>query len=106
MASLFSPTPVEQGMPQPANPGAAGPGEEILLVAGFGNPAAADYVAHVCGRGSPDVALVADADVCRRVDGPARLYPLDRSSRAVLRAATERARVRAVVLFLNPRLTG
>jgi hypothetical protein len=48
---------------------------------------------------------VADADVCRRADGPARLYPLDRFSGSALRAATEHARAPGVILFLSPRLT-
>jgi hypothetical protein len=78
--------------------------EAVLLVASFGDPAAADYAAFACRRAPAQVALVGDACTCRHVEAPARLYPLGGPPEFTFRF-TSSDRVAAAVVFLPPRLT-
>jgi hypothetical protein len=84
MVSPSLATPVEAGAPQAPAPGPAAAPAEVLLVAGLGNPAAADYADHLRRHGDGRCAVVTDAD------GP---------------SAAEHGRLAGVVLFLPRRLT-
>jgi hypothetical protein len=82
MASLSLPTPAEAPAPQPGEAGAAGPRDDVVLVAGFGSPVDVDYAAFARRQGGGRVTLT------------------------VARAGfTGLGRAGAVVIFLPPRLT-
>src|SRR6516165_3031088 len=76
-----------------------------VLVAGFADPAAADYAAYTCRRGDGQVAIVADAEVRRRVEAPVRAYSFDDLAGGEMAAATDGGAVASLILFLNSRLT-
>src|SRR5262249_40946218 len=84
MASPFLTTLLEEKTPQPTNPREAEPKEDLLLVAGFGNPVAADYVAHLSRLGIRNVAIEQDV---------------------ALRSTGEDNRIGTLVLFLPPGLS-
>jgi hypothetical protein len=76
-----------------------------LLVASFGERAAADYVAYAGRVPDRNVAVVAAGEACRRAPSDVRACPLADFSRAALRTATAGGRVSELVVFLGPRLT-
>src|SRR5262245_56392660 len=76
-----------------------------LLVASFGDPAAADYAAYACRLGDGKVTVVADAGILRQVEAPARPYPLQDLAQAAPPTAAGRGPFTALILFLNPRLS-
>jgi hypothetical protein len=78
---------------------------DALLVVSFGDPVAADYAAYACGLGDGKVTVAADAKLLRRVEAPARPYPLEDLARNVPPTAAGRGRFTALVLFLKPRLS-
>src|SRR5262245_57721429 len=76
-----------------------------LLVASFGDPVAADYAAYAGRSGDGKVTVAADARILRRVEAPARPYPLEDLARNAPPTAAGRGRFMALVLFLKPRLS-
>src|SRR5260370_36060818 len=94
MASLSLDIPVEKPKALSAIPDAERRQEELLLVAGFGNPLAADYAAHV--------SLPSGGGAARRL----RLADLSEpAANAHLHSTVGNPRVAALGLFLSPRLT-
>lgn len=79
MASLSLPTPAEAPAPPAPRP-------EVILVAGFRNPIAADYAAYIRQQKSYSIAIVTEAEDFYPVQAPAPIS--------------------AVVLFLGRRMTG
>jgi hypothetical protein len=78
---------------------------EVLLVASFGDAVAADYAAYACRLGEGKVTVVADTRVLRRVEAPARPYPLEDLTQAAPPSVAGRGRFTALILFLNSRLS-
>jgi hypothetical protein len=87
MASLSFATPVEEASPLPARPGVAAK-TEAVVVAGFGNPVAVDYLAYVQRRGDRIIA-----------------YPGGEGGAGQADKTVGRDAVGAVFLFLPRRLT-
>jgi hypothetical protein len=86
MASLSSPTLVEQRGSPPSWPAATGPARhDVLLVADLGNPVAADYIRYVAGQKDRPQAVITEADLFQR--------------------AADHRPLNSVVLFLPPRWT-
>jgi hypothetical protein len=75
-------------MPQAAG---SGPTEEVVVVAGFGNPVAADYAAYLSRRGGRRFVVV--ADVLERFASAESLIELTQGG------------VPTLVLFVGPRLS-
>jgi hypothetical protein len=69
--------------------------DEVLVIAGCGNPVLADYATHCIRRGR-NVSVISTPDVCRKIAAPAELYLAPHSGR----------RVSGIVVFLNKHLTG
>src|SRR5262249_54706549 len=79
--------------------------DEVILIAGAGDPIIADLAAFLCSAGRRSVAVLSPAAVCARIRGPAEVHPLDKFSTASFLSACAGRRVSAIVLFLGPRPT-
>src|SRR5262245_47481443 len=83
----------------------AGSREDVVLIAGLGNPVAADYAAYV-GRSSRGHALlVADEETRAPVEPPARSLAPDESWRPPSDVRGELGPASSLILFIPPRLT-
>lgn len=99
MANLFSDWSAE-AVSAGAPPTDAGgpPANDWLLVAGT-DPALLDFVAYAARTARYDLAVLAPAAICRRVEVPARAFPLETASPALLSAMRQGSRLAAVVFF-------
>src|SRR5262249_53430750 len=79
--------------------------EEVLLIAGAGDPVIADLVAFLCRESRRSIAVVSTTAVCDRIRGLAEIHPLEGCSKARLLSACAGRPVSAVILFLGPRWT-
>ena len=79
--------------------------EDAVLVAGLGNPIAADFAAYA-GRGSRDhVVLVGDAKIRALVEPPVRPLVPDGTLRTAPDVRGELGLASSLILFIPPRLT-
>jgi hypothetical protein len=104
MANLLLRPPAEAAAPDPARPGAAPVGDELLLVAGPTDAVLADFVAAAIREGAWSITVLAPARLCRRVEGPVQRVALEDFSPATLPPRAPTRRSAAVILFLGPRL--
>src|SRR5262245_25194976 len=75
--------------------------DDILLIAGLGDPTIADFASFAARGGSRKVVVVSTDDVCRRVEAPAEAHPIEHCSRETLSGTCKGGRVSGVVLFLG-----
>src|SRR5262245_11225166 len=75
--------------------------DDILLIAGLGDPTIADFASFAARGGSRKVVVVSTDDVCRRVEAPAEAHPIEHCSRETLSGTCKGGSVSGVVLFLG-----
>jgi hypothetical protein len=78
--------------------------DDVLLIAGCGNPVLADYATHCLGRGGK-VSVVSTPQVCGKIAGQAEWLPAEKFSHAAYLAAHPGRRLSGAVLFLDGALT-
>ena len=102
MASPFSPLTAEMVEPRAPGRPAEATGDEVLLIAGFGDPLIADFAAFVADQGARQVVVFSTADVCHRIGTTAEAHPIVHFTRAALAAACRGRRVGAAILIMDP----
>jgi hypothetical protein len=102
MASLSLPATPERADAKPAFTATPRPAGG-LLVAGFADPAAADYVDYARGGNQADITLTADQAVCRLAGPGVRAIASEAFTAGWLRSLDED--ITSVVIFLQPRVT-
>jgi hypothetical protein len=77
---------------------------DVVLVASFGNPVAADYAAFVSQSSLGGAVVVADEKIRRLVEPPVRSLSMDEFLNSPPDIGSEHGRVPSLVLFVNSRL--
>jgi hypothetical protein len=80
--------------------------DEVLLIAGAGNPEIADLVTFLRRHDHRRLAVTSSPDVCERIRGLAEVCPLERLSKTSFSSHGEGHRLAGVILFLSPRTHG